>query len=89
MRGVFWEGEDLYENAGFKEKNHIQICVRNSNCIKGFFIPREADDGLESGYSRPCAFQATIDIKMTANSSLLRPSTGYHVGRLLFQSRVN
>jgi len=27
--------------AGFKEKNHIQICVRNRNCIKGYFLPRE------------------------------------------------
>lgn len=43
VRGVFFEGEDLYPNAGFKEKNHIQIAVRNINCIKGFFIPRELD----------------------------------------------
>jgi hypothetical protein len=43
VRGVFWEGNDIYPNAGFKEKNHIQICVRNPNCIKGFFIPRELD----------------------------------------------
>ena len=43
VRGVFFEGEDLYPNAGFKEKNHIQIAVRNSNSIKGYFIPREAD----------------------------------------------
>lgn len=41
VRGVFFEGEDLYENAGFKEKNHIQIAIRNQNCIKGFFIPRD------------------------------------------------
>ncbi|GHT33240.1 hypothetical protein FACS189434_06870 [Bacteroidia bacterium] len=41
VRGVFWEGEDLYPNAGMKEKNHIQICVRNINAIKAFFIPRE------------------------------------------------
>lgn len=40
VRGVFWEGNDLYENVGFKERNHIQICVRNIDCIKGFFIPR-------------------------------------------------
>jgi len=40
-RGVFIEGRTLYPNAGFNEKNHIQICVRNPNCIKGFFIPRE------------------------------------------------
>lgn len=37
VRGVFWEGDDLYPNAGFKEKNHIQICIRNPNCIKGYF----------------------------------------------------
>jgi len=43
VRGVFWEGNNLYPNAGFKEKNHIQICIRNPNCIKGFFIPRESD----------------------------------------------
>ncbi len=41
VRGVFFEGEDLYENAGFKHKNHIQIAIRNPACIKGFFIPRE------------------------------------------------
>lgn len=40
VRGVFWEGSELYPGAGFKEKDHIQICVRNTNCIKGFFLPR-------------------------------------------------
>jgi len=39
VRSVFLEGNDLYENAGFKEKNHIQICIRNPGSIKGFFIP--------------------------------------------------
>lgn len=43
VRGVFWEGKELYPGAGFTEKNHIQICVRNPNCIKGFFLPREID----------------------------------------------
>lgn len=43
VRGVFFEGDDLYANAGFKEKNHIQIAIRNPNCIKGYFIPRELD----------------------------------------------
>jgi hypothetical protein len=41
VRGVFSEGTELYPNAGFREKDHIQICIRNPNCIKGFFIPRE------------------------------------------------
>ncbi len=42
VRGVFWEGDDLYPGAGFKKKNHIQICVRTSACIKGYFRPIEA-----------------------------------------------
>lgn len=44
VRGLFFEGKDLYPNAGFKEKNHIQICVRNPNCIKGYFLPRLSDN---------------------------------------------
>lgn len=44
VKGVFWEGTNLYPDAGFKEKNHIQLCVRNPNCIKGFFLPRPLDD---------------------------------------------
>jgi hypothetical protein len=41
VRGVFVEGEELYPDAGFHDKTHIQICIRNPNCIKGFFIPRQ------------------------------------------------
>lgn len=41
VRAAFIEGQKLYPNAGFNDKTHIQICVRNPNCIKGFFIPRE------------------------------------------------
>lgn len=48
VRGVFWEGEELYPGAGFKEKNHIQVCILNPNCIKGFFWPRKEDDGYAS-----------------------------------------
>jgi hypothetical protein len=40
VRGVFIEGQALYPGAGFHDKNHIQICIRNPNCIKGFFLPR-------------------------------------------------
>ena len=39
-RGVFTEGGPIYEGAEIFEKTHIQICIRNSNCIKGFFLPR-------------------------------------------------
>jgi len=41
VRGVFIEGEPVYPTAGFYQKSHIQICIQNPNCIKGFFIPRE------------------------------------------------
>jgi hypothetical protein len=44
VRGAFIEGNELYDNAGFHEKNHIQICIRNPNCIKGLFLPIVAND---------------------------------------------
>ncbi len=44
VRGVFFEGASLYPGAGFKEKNHIQVCVRNPNCIKGYFRVRTPDN---------------------------------------------
>jgi hypothetical protein len=40
IRGAFTEGPELYPGAGFREKGHIQLCIRNPNCIKAFFIPR-------------------------------------------------
>jgi hypothetical protein len=39
VRGVFFEDRELYPNAGFRQGNHIQICVRNPRCIKGYFRP--------------------------------------------------
>lgn len=43
VRGMFPEGNELYPNAGFRDRNHIQICIRNPNCIIGYFDPRETD----------------------------------------------
>ena len=40
VRGMFQEGKAVYPGAGFHEKDHIQICVCNPNCIKGVFWPR-------------------------------------------------
>jgi hypothetical protein len=40
VRGVFLEGPELYPNAGFRAKNHIQICIRNPRCVLGYFRPR-------------------------------------------------
>lgn len=49
VRGAFFEGNPLFPNSGIREKNHIQICVRNPNCIKGYFLPRTKDER----YSNP------------------------------------
>lgn len=49
VKGVFWEGVELYLDAGFREKNHIQLCICNPNCIKGYFLPRNINDN----YSNP------------------------------------
>lgn len=40
VKAAFWEGEPIYKTAGFREKNHIQICIRNKKCILGYFMPR-------------------------------------------------
>lgn len=43
VRGVFFEGRELYPTAGFREKDHIQIAIINPNCIKAFFKVRKED----------------------------------------------
>lgn len=37
VKGIFTEGGAAYPGSGFQEKTHIQICVRDSQCIKGVF----------------------------------------------------
>lgn len=44
VRGAFLEGERVYPGAGFRTHTHIQICVRNENCIKGYFKPIHATE---------------------------------------------
>jgi len=52
VRGVFPEGGEAYPGSGFYAKSHIQICIRNPNCIKGFFIKREEIDFFQNEISR-------------------------------------
>lgn len=40
VRGAFWEGNEVYPTAGFREKSHIQICICNPECILGLFLPK-------------------------------------------------
>ena len=37
VKGVFVEGGPVYPGAGIYDRTHIQICVRNPDCIKGVF----------------------------------------------------
>ncbi|WP_456445242.1 hypothetical protein [Thiolapillus sp.] len=48
VRGMFPEGKPLYPNAGFRRKNHIQICIRNPNCILGYFKPRRQNPSYKA-----------------------------------------
>lgn len=43
VRGPFLEGEPIYEGAGFRSYSHIQICVRTTGGIKGYFRPIALD----------------------------------------------
>lgn len=39
VRGIFTEGRPVYEGSEFLEKTHVQLCICNPNCIKGYFNP--------------------------------------------------
>lgn len=41
IRCPYFEGEELYPQANFMNKTHIQICILNPECIKGYFLPAE------------------------------------------------
>jgi hypothetical protein len=39
VRCLFQEGKAIYENAQFFSKMHIQICLRNHDLVRGYFLP--------------------------------------------------
>lgn len=41
VRGIFVEGDPPYTGSEFRVKTHIQLCIVNPNCIKGYFRPIE------------------------------------------------
>lgn len=44
VRSVFFEGKPIYPTSFFFEHSHVQLCIRNPNCIKAIFDPREPDN---------------------------------------------
>ncbi len=43
VRGMFTEGGELYPGAAFYHQSHVQIAVRNLECIRGVFFPPELE----------------------------------------------
>jgi hypothetical protein len=39
VRGAFLEGDPVYPGAGIRRETHLQIAVRNPDCILGVFRP--------------------------------------------------
>lgn len=39
IRGPFLEGDPLYPGTFFQSHTHIQLCISNPECIKGYFLP--------------------------------------------------
>jgi len=46
VRSPFLEGHALYPGTSFRQETHIQLCVREINCIKGYFRPLNVDGTL-------------------------------------------
>lgn len=40
IRCAFPEGEEAYPGSMITSRLHVQICVCNPNCIKGYFLPK-------------------------------------------------
>ncbi len=40
IRAAFSEGIEVYPGASFTSRGHLQICVLNTNLIRGYFLPR-------------------------------------------------
>ena len=47
VRGFFFEGNEVFPESCFYEKTHIQICVVNPNCIKGYFAPQKKNPNYD------------------------------------------
>ena len=40
VRGAFWEGNEVFDGSAIMEQSHIQIAVRDENCVLGYFKPK-------------------------------------------------
>lgn len=47
VRGIFVEGKEPYPGSEFRAKTHVQLCIVNPNCIKGYFRPLKQNKEYE------------------------------------------
>jgi hypothetical protein len=40
IRCAFQEGGEVYPGSTISKRSHIQVCVINPECIKGYFLPK-------------------------------------------------
>ena len=43
VRGMFVEGGKAFSGSGIHRKSHVQIAVRNPECVKGIFYPLDGE----------------------------------------------
>lgn len=46
VRGMFTEGDPIYEGSGFHAQSHVQISVRDATFVKGYFLPPELNQSF-------------------------------------------
>ncbi len=52
VRGFFRQGDAVMPTSAFGRLSHVQIAVRNKECILGYFHPRSPDNDPFMGLSR-------------------------------------
>jgi hypothetical protein len=40
VRGAFIEGKEIFPNSTIRSDTHIQLCIRNPECILAYFRPK-------------------------------------------------
>lgn len=40
VRGAFWEGCPVFPDSEIQKQSHIQIAIRNPECVLGYFRPK-------------------------------------------------
>jgi len=46
VRCAFEEGDPSFPGSGILDKTHIQICVRNPACVRGYFLPLDENGAV-------------------------------------------